>query len=302
MASNRKIIEKGMQEKLTERNKKLEEFFEVEEHDFEMKDRNSDLIYHKKKPIVFCKDKEQFIAFVAHWRRVKNPLLKIMIDGGGSFLKVSLSVIDVAVRFEEESRVNTDFLMEEVKNEKKRSSYKDGVAPKANLDTSVKKVFVLAIAPEVPERYENLKTVLGKIGMESMNKDEVALMDLKASLPALGISPSHRAIHCCILCEWDRRKPFTPARLRTFGSLKEHYKVIIRMDHLNSEIFHYGLLQRFCEDGKPIKRAQEYMNVINPSLINGADEDLVMDIVNCPELHIMEGKFLSYIMLHTKLH
>ena len=112
--------------------------------------------------------------------------------------------------------------------------------------------------------------------MESMNKDQIALMDLKASLPALGLSSSNRAIHCCILCEWDRRKPYTKARLRTFGNLKENY-------------------DNFCRDGQPLKRAQDYMNVINPSLINGEDEDLVMDIVNCPELHIMEG-IVNYLI------
>ena len=53
--------------------------------------------------------------------------------------------------------------------------------------------------------------------------------------------------------------------------------------------FNTDSLQNFCRDGKPLKRAQDYANVINPSLINGRDEDIVIDVVCCPELHIMEG-------------
>ena len=125
MAKKRDIIETGMKGKLTDRNHKLDDMFEVKSEDFEFKNKETDEIHIEKRPVVFCKNKEQFVDFVKKWRNVNNPLLKVMIDGGGNFLKVSLSVIDVAIRFEEETRVDMEQLMLEVNGKRKRSTYEE---------------------------------------------------------------------------------------------------------------------------------------------------------------------------------
>ena len=60
------------------------------------------------------------------------------------------------------------------------------------------------------------------------------------------------------------------------------------MSNVNN-IVDISLLQSFCAAGKPMKKAQLYMNCVNECVISGEDEDLVTDVVCLPELHVHEG-------------
>ena len=64
-------------------------------------------------------------------------MVKIGMDTGGDNVKVTISVIDVPKYYGE--------------NEKRRASYCDGISPKQNKDTSVKKLLILAIVSKVQE-------------------------------------------------------------------------------------------------------------------------------------------------------
>ena len=84
------------------------------------------------------------------------------------------------------------------------------------LNSGVKKLFIIAIAHEVQENYENLKTFLETIGMRDINF--TLSMDLKCTNIILGLQ-AHGAKHPCHFCE--SAKPFDEtADLRTLGRIK----------------------------------------------------------------------------------
>ena len=49
------------------------------------------------------------------------------------------------------------------------------------------------------------------------------------------------------------------------------------------------LFIRYVEDGSPKALAQNYTNVVNPPLITGDDDMLLLDVINIPGLHVMTG-------------
>ena len=79
-----------------------------------------------QKAVVYAKNLGNLVEYVQNKRGMKpeDTLVKIGMDTGGDFVKVTLNVIDIPKYNEEEI--------------KKRSSYGDGISPKQAKDTSVK--------------------------------------------------------------------------------------------------------------------------------------------------------------------
>ena len=76
----------------------------------------------------------------------------IGIDDGQGILKVSIVMID-----------------KNIDNREGRSHYSEGILPKKFEDTSVKKLHIISAFPNVPERYENLKSILDDLSIEAVN-------------------------------------------------------------------------------------------------------------------------------------
>ena len=145
------------------------------------------------------------------------------------------------------------------KSRRKRAKY---------LDSSVKKLFVLAIVKDVAETYQNVKTILRAMNLENISFDFVLATDLKLQNILIGIQSSS-STYPCSYCESPR--PFTKkAALRTLGKLRKESKA-------------------FQESGSDKKDAKFYFNVIYAPLFNGDDEEKIIDILAIPELHLLIG-------------
>ena len=77
-------IEPGLKKEIRESGKLLSDYFEVQ--DMEMEVKVEDEIVEKPKPVIVCKDVDEFIEFVKIERKIKNPVtLKFGADGGGNY-------------------------------------------------------------------------------------------------------------------------------------------------------------------------------------------------------------------------
>ena len=81
----------------------------------------------------------------------------------------------------------------------------------------VKKLFIIAIASDVPENYDNLKTLLGTLGQKNINY--TMAMDLKCTNLVVGLQ-AHGAKHPCHFCEASQPFNNECAPLRTIGGIK----------------------------------------------------------------------------------
>ena len=83
-------VEPGLKKDLYESNMLLKEFFEVRNMDMEVKSNNE--IVMQSKPVVICKDIQNFVEFVKAERKVTKPvLLRYGADGGGMYQNYNLS-------------------------------------------------------------------------------------------------------------------------------------------------------------------------------------------------------------------
>ena len=110
----------------------------------------------------------------------------------GNFFKICLNIVED----------NPD----EIRKRKRRRKY---------LDSSVKKLFILAIVSGIPETYENVKAILSALKLEDLKFDFCLATDMKLQNIAVGIQ-SGSSMYPCAYCESAR--PFTiKAMLRTLG-------------------------------------------------------------------------------------
>ena len=112
------------------------------------------------------------------------------------------------------------------------------------LDSSVKASFIIAIVPNVPETYFNVKQLLDNLGLENLKHSAVS--DIKLCQIICGLSPSSMATRPCYICEWKRDDPFKQEPMRTLGSLRS-----------NNE--------NYTQAGSKKVKAKEFYNCINPS-------------------------------------
>ena len=118
------------------------------------------------------------------------------------------------------------------------------------------------------ETYENVKTILKALNLNDVSFDFCLATDLKLQNILLGIQ-SGSSTYPCGYCESPR--PFTTkGMLRTLGRLRQKSK-------------------EFQESGGDKKNAKDYCNVIYEPLLNGDDEDLVIEVLSIPELHLLLG-------------
>ena len=150
-------------------------------------------------------------------------------------------------------------------------------------DSGVKKLFIIAIVEGILETYENVKSILNLLGLESIDF-VISATDLKLANILLGLS-SHSSRYRCPYCKVScglfhlpNRKPREEV-LRTLGDIRKSVRDF--WDHCNRKY------PNNPKDG--LKDAKDFDNCINMPLFNLPDETLVMDIIPLPELHLMLG-------------
>ena len=89
-----------------------------------------------------CKNLKELIDDILHRRKIciTDALIRVGLDGGGGFLKICVSVFNIKAPVSMTSTVAKKFS-----------------------DAGVKKVFIIAISPDVPENYINMKNFGWKV-------------------------------------------------------------------------------------------------------------------------------------------
>ena len=136
------------------------------------------------------------------------------------------------------------------------------------LDSSVKKLFILAIVQGVPETYKNVEKILEALKLENVEFKFCLATDMKLQNIIMGLQ-SNSAAFPCVYCE--SRRPFDiPGLLRTLGRIRE-------------------LSRKFIEIGAKLKDAQDYLNAVNEPLFSASDDAQIIEILPIPELHLHIG-------------
>ena len=211
-----------------------------------------------KREVLICNDVPALALFLIQERELNdNAIVKIGLDGGRGSFKICMSIHDKNEKELEDEMAN----LNSPKKPKKTSK-----TTKEFLNSGVKKVMILALAENVPEKYENVQKILELLDLEQL--EHCVAIDLKLQNVMCGMQ-GHSATHPCCYCEgskpWDE-----PAALRTFGSLRE-----------DAEAF------AAAEDKDKIPK--NFNNVVHPPLFNHPDDVEVLDVIPLAELHLMLG-------------
>ena len=191
---SRNSIEPGLKQKLVEYYHQLDHYFVSEKMRFTREVTQTETVKGKKvtkkhtenfdQDTVHCKDVSSLIDAVLEARQIngERAILRIGLDGGGGFLKICLSAFDLA-----ESDRGTD-------GAKFGKKFKN---------SGVKKVLILAIVPDIPENYWNLKKLWIESGIHRIERRFVIATDLKLCNILLGLM-SHSSLHPCCWCDADK--------------------------------------------------------------------------------------------------
>ena len=130
----RNIIEPDSREKRLIDSHKLDDYFIVNAFNFIVEKQN--VATENPSSAIICKDLELFIQHVVDSRNIYDFHLSFGVDGGGKSLKFTLSI-----QLRNQSS--------EVKEKWK--------------DTGVKKIFIIALAPNIQENYHNVFSIWSQL-------------------------------------------------------------------------------------------------------------------------------------------
>ena len=98
--------------------------------------------------------------------------------------------------------------------------------------------------------------------------------------------PTGKPKYNCPFC--DGTAPFDDKYdLYTIGDLYTWHQVYLRYI-IKKNTFNLNV-QKYDESGAQSRQQQFYQNVVNPPLITGPPDRVVLDLLNCPSLHILIG-------------
>lgn len=200
-SSSRKLFEPNLREKLSVSNHTLDSFFTVKVIEFVHVVGKKQTIL--KQPFVYCQNIKQLCECVQAKRKCFAPHLKFGIDGGGGFLKITLSIQD----------------MQRDTDDTRRQRYAEGVAAKEFKDSGVKKLFLIGVAPATQENYENVQLLWSILKINDMDGWTVAT-DLKLANILIGLM-THASSHPCTWCTALKGLLNQCGKYRTFGDCQK---------------------------------------------------------------------------------
>ena len=256
----RKSVQPGLQQKLPDSTKSVAQFFASKTLDFEIREEKGKDYVMKPKTFVFCTHVSAFLTFVMEHRGKGITKILLGSDGGQGSFKITCNLVE------------------------------EGGATRSGkyLDSGVKKALVLVFCEGIPETYFNVKTLRKELQLSTLN-EKVETVDLKMLLILCGMMGSS-CTHPCPYClarhifqtgQWDK------GELRTLGMLKKHAAEFAHHFEQVKARCPFKTDKQNLETAK--KDAKNYYNVINPPLIDGNDEDLILDLLPIPEYHVFEG-------------
>jgi hypothetical protein len=187
---------------------------------------------------VFCLDVQEFINYIIQERcQSSNIITKIGMDGGKGSLKVTMSLL---------SQSNSCGYFKE---------------------TGTRKIFLLAVVPNIPESYEVCSDVFASL--PKMPQQFKFSADLKVINLVLGLG-SHASMYPCPFCYFKKGSTgsFKNRTLEDICTLNEQWQTI----------------------GKgAASDLKSYMNCVHKPISIFPSTGNVIDIVAIPELHILLG-------------
>lgn len=252
---NAKIIEPNLKRKLLDNTHTLDHLFDCKSLDF-AKVKGIINILNISQHFVQCVNLQELIKFVSDSRKIETRHLKFGIDGGGGFLKICLSIQSVVE--------NTS--CEDSRRKRTRQSHSDGIAMKKIKDSSVKKLFIIGLAPCVQENYDNVWQLWEELRINDFLG--TIATDLKLANILVGIM-SHSSTFPCCWCYADKNNLHATGVHRTVGNIFLNYMEWV--------------------DAGSNKDAKSFKNCINPPIIQSNEDRLILDLIPPPELHLLLG-------------
>ena len=245
-------IAPGLRAKLVENSHRFDEYFEAYKIIYRRENKETKVSENFEQSTVMCNNVPDFIDVILRERLLEDKdsvLIRIGIDGGGGFLKICLSIFDI----------NDPF-----------SNVQSGVSNKFK-ESGVKKIFLIAIVPNMPENYVNVKKLWINLCLQTLDKRFTVAKDLKLCNILLGMM-SHISMHPCCWCDIKKGNLHKNDKQRT-------------IPHLMS------LLRDFWESRAEKKDAKDFGTVIHPTILcDNADNDIpVIALLPPPGPHLLIG-------------
>lgn len=236
----------------------------------------------KKRPVVWA-NAEELLEFVLQERQVIGYyIVKIMADGGQGFFKVCMSIIPDN-NLNEEADVDTLDSEGLDESKKKRTTYAEGgtVGKEASV-TSVYKLIMVCIVPEIKEEYDNIKFLLDLVKINDLAFKFIS--DFKLLLIVNGQQTATAMFPCpyCFISLNDLKNKSDlisensdEYELKNFGHLKKDF-------------------ERFSKFGKNKKFSKDCHSTVNMPIFEENDEVPVLEKCILPELHLLQG-FVNHV-------
>lgn len=147
-------------------------------------------------------------------------------------------------------------------------------------DTGVKKIFIIGLAPHTQENYKNVSSIWSKLKINDYLNEYPATIttDLKLSSIVSGISSSS-SYYPCIWCDISKDN------LKFFGSMRTTEGCLLNYEN-------------WCKNGSVKKNMKNFKNCIHPPMFHSGKDQLILDVMPPPELHLLMG---GVDKLHTHL-
>lgn len=201
--------------------------------------------------VVHCKNLEDLIDEILTARKVySRHSIKISMDGGRGFLKISLAIMDFKADDDPRSPPRKKLLTNQT-----------------GKSTNVKSQFLVAVSEGLSENHANIQKVWSLAQIEKV--EHTIACDMKVANILVGLQ-SHSCTHPCPWCDVDAKELHLCGTLRTLGNVKAKY-------------------QTFLRSGGDSKMAKFFGNVVHEPIISGSDDKLILDLIPPMELHLLLG-------------
>ena len=280
-SSGKNSVPKNMYQKMSDRGKILKNLYKNDNYDFEVEKSEC----KEKRPVVWADAEELVEAVISERKITGRHVIKVMADGGQGFFKICFTILPESYLAENEYTFPIDLEYDGVP-EKKRKLYSEGgsISCEAKL-TSVKKVILLCIVPQIKESYDNVKLLFDLVQINRISFKFAS--DFKLLLIVNGQQTATSTCPCpyCFI---------TLQELKDCQSLKDTESV----DDESRKLKTYGDLKndfnKYCSLGKDKKKAKDCHSTINQPLFDENDDVYVLEKCVIPELHILQG-FVNHL-------
>ena len=296
----RKSIPLRYAKHVSDKSKILSDVYKHEVHYFDCESSSNKEKEKLLRPVVYADAEELLDAIIEHRKIEGNVLVKVLADGGQGSFKISLTILPEnyspnsdntcsSDTYDNENNQITDD--ESIGLNSKRKLYSEGgsVSKKGKL-TSVNRLILLCVVPNIKETHENVKLLFELTKINNIPFKFVS--DFKFLLVVNGQQTTSATFPCpyyFIKLHDFKENPFT-----YFSSTNTSLSSTDGLETENQvQIKTYGDpradYNKFLLAGSNKKLSIESRSTINLPLFNEEDNVCVLEKCVVPELHILQG-------------